>query len=63
MKWLLTMFAAHRAYKMACKNGSAYVGLTSRGVPYVACFIALDREAWRVSQRAIEEFRPSAREF
>lgn len=58
MKLIYTLLAAYRAYRIATRNGApSYVALSRHGVPFVACFVALDREAWRVSVRAVEEFR------
>lgn len=63
MRLLSVLWCAWRAYRQSeiqaaqtGTGGSGYAALTSRGVPFVACFIATDREAWRVSQRAIEEY-------
>lgn len=61
MDWILTLWAAHKAYLMAQKTGTGYVAITQRGVPYIACFLGIGREAWRVSQRAIEEFELTRR--
>lgn len=57
-RWIRFMRAAHIAYKMANLPGSraGYGGVCDEfGVPRVAVFTAFDREAWRVTQRAIEE--------
>jgi hypothetical protein len=35
-------------------SGLAYVGLSYRGVPQLAIFVARDREAWRVTERALD---------
>ncbi len=51
------MWAAYRAYRIAQKSGSSYVAITSHGVPQIACFMAIGRDAWRVSQRAVEEYQ------
>ena len=63
MMSILVLWCAWRAYRQSQKQsrllgkgGSGYAAITSRGVPFIACFVATDREAWRVSQRAIEEF-------
>lgn len=56
MRLLWFLFIAIRAYRRAGEAGSAYAALTINGMPQVACFVATGREAWRVSQRAIEEF-------
>lgn len=48
---------ALKAY-VACKvdGGGTYYGAVVRhGVPEVAIFVGVGREAWRISQRAIEE--------
>lgn len=45
------------AYR-ACKTeggGTHYAAVIRRGVPEVAIFVGVGREAWRISQRAIEE--------
>jgi hypothetical protein len=40
---------------MANESGSTYTAIITRnGVPSMCCFIATGREAWRVSQLAIE---------
>ena len=47
---------AYRAYLGAQKHGTYYCALTTRhGVPKICVFVGVGREAWRVSQRAIEE--------
>ena len=56
MRLILTLWAAYRAYSIAAKQGSSYVALCSHGVPQIAVFIGLDRDAWKVSQRAIQEY-------
>jgi hypothetical protein len=56
MQALRFALAAWRAYRLALKHGSAYVGIANHGIPEVTCFVAVGREAWRVSKRAIEEF-------
>ena len=51
---------AIRAYRMAARNpggGTAYVGEARHGVHQLSVFVGTGREAWRISQRAIEEFR------
>lgn len=49
------LWIALRAYRVAKINGSHYVALTAHGVPQVAVFVGVGREAWRISQRAVEE--------
>lgn len=54
---LLFLRTAIRAYRGALKGtGSHYAAITHAGVPQVAVFVGIGREAWRVSQRAIVEF-------
>lgn len=44
-------------YRRAKEKGLGYCALTnSSGVPEVVVFVGIGREAWRVTQRAIEEF-------
>jgi hypothetical protein len=50
---------ALKAYWNARRNGSSYSAITHHGVPQCAVFVALGREAWRVSLRAAEEFQMS----
>lgn len=57
MNFLFFMWAAIRAYRLAKRGGSSYVAVTNCGVPQIAVFCAIGRDAWRVSQRAIEEFK------
>jgi hypothetical protein len=56
MNFLLTMWSAYKAYRYAREFGSGCVILTLYGVPQVACFLAIGREAWKVSQLATQEF-------
>jgi hypothetical protein len=43
------------AYRRACYTHKAqYVAITERSVPKVACFVGVDREAWRIAQLAVE---------
>lgn len=52
------LWVALRAFRMARKTGApGYSALTLHGVPVMAVFVGLDREAWRISQRAFEEFQ------
>ncbi len=54
----LFLFAALKAFHRArAGHGLAYAGVSRAGVMGVAVFVGLGREAWRVSQRAVEEFR------
>lgn len=50
------IWLAWQAYQGArrCK-GLYYASLAKDGVPDIAIFVGLDREAWRISKRAIEE--------
>ena len=53
------LLMAYRAYRMAKRTGNvSYVSISRRGIPYMSCFVGVGREAWRISQRAIEEFAP-----
>ena len=53
------LWLAYWSYRAAKKtNGLCYrAWVNSSGVPVVAVFIGVGREAWRISQRAIEEVR------
>ena len=55
---------AIRAYaRIAAEHnagGIAYAGEERLGVPHVVVFIGTGREAWRISQRAIEEWKRPA---
>jgi hypothetical protein len=53
--WLKFLFSAMRAYRLAKRSGTAYVGVTRNGVPHICIFVGVGREAWRITQRAIEE--------
>lgn len=55
---IIFFYTAYRAYRLARHSGHAYAASTSHGVPQIACFVATGRDAWRVSQRAVEEFVP-----
>jgi hypothetical protein len=48
-----------RAYRLAESRGTgvAYVAQTHAGVPECTVFVGFGREAWRLSVRAVEEFR------
>jgi len=49
---------ALRAYRQARKcQGVYYAAIEKNGVPEQALFVAMGREAWRVSVRAAEEFQ------
>jgi hypothetical protein len=52
------LLLAVRAYKLAgeLEHGTQYAAITLRGVPKVAIFVGVGRNAWRISQRATEEF-------
>lgn len=56
IEFLESLIVFIKAYRGAKKSGSHYVAATSHGVPQIACFFALRRDAWRVSQRAVQEF-------
>jgi hypothetical protein len=54
------LWCAYRAYensKRTGKDGSGYAAILEHGVPQVTCFVATGREAWRVTQRAFEEYQ------
>lgn len=59
VEFLRVLQVSLRAYRLASRPGvgSGYAAITVRGVPQVCCFMAVGREAWRVSQRVVEEFR------
>lgn len=51
-----------RAWRKVQNNPKAqcsYVCVTRHGVPCLAVFVGVGREAWRVAQRAVEEFQPA----
>ena len=54
------LFLCFRAYRLAESRGTglAYVAQTRQGVPECTVFVGFGRESWRVSVRAVEEFRP-----
>lgn len=57
IEYIRFMIAANTAYKNAKKstNKCHYVGVTSEyGVPFIAIFIGLGRDAWRVTHQALE---------
>jgi len=54
MQTIRFFMLALTAYKHAKLHGSSYLVLDNSGVTQLALFIALDREAWRVTQFAIE---------
>lgn len=44
------------AYFKAKEHGTHYAALASRhGVPTLCCFVGIGRDAWRVTQKAIED--------
>jgi hypothetical protein len=52
------LWLAWGAYRDAKKRGGVtYSAILCRDVPQVAIFVGLGREAWRISQKAIEEYR------
>lgn len=57
MRFLVFFFLAWKAYRNAGDCGSYYAAATREGVPQLAVFVATGREAWRVSIRAVEEFK------
>lgn len=63
MQLIEFMVAAYRAYQGAKAHGSAYTAVVSHGVPKVCVFVGIGREAWRVSQRAIQEYELKERTF
>jgi hypothetical protein len=54
MNTIKFLLLAYTSYKHAKKHGTSYNAVTIAGVPQCTLFIALDREAWRVTQFAIE---------
>lgn len=51
------LWMAWRAYKRAKKDGGVqYAAVCWRGVPQVTILCAMGREAWRLSQTAIEVY-------
>lgn len=57
IKLLVFIRLALRARKIAKSGHPAYVGVTRNGITEMAIFVAFGREAWRISQRAVEEFK------
>jgi hypothetical protein len=52
------LWLAHHAYLQAQKHGGTwYCAVTSHGVPTICIFVGIGRDAWRISQHAIEEFK------
>lgn len=50
---------AWRAYQQARRMGRPqYSALTTHGIPQVCIFVGVGREAWRISQWAIQEWKP-----
>lgn len=56
MTFLLYMWAAWRAYRLAKRYGTSFVAVTDLGMPQIAIFVGIGREAWRISRRAVDEF-------
>jgi hypothetical protein len=55
IEFVQVLWLARRAYRNYRQTGKpAYSGLSVEGVPSVVVFIGVGREAWRVSQVAIE---------
>ena len=49
---------AWRGYRNAIKTGRPFYGaIVSHGVPQTCFYVATGREAWRVSQTAIEQWK------
>lgn len=52
------LILAWRAFTIAEKNKKpVYIAATDAGVPFIALFVALEREAWRISVTALENLR------
>lgn len=56
MRFLRFLSVAIRAYRRAQRCDTAYAAYTVAGVPQIAVYVGLGREAWRVSHIAIESF-------
>jgi hypothetical protein len=54
VRFLKLVYLAWRACRRKGPEDVIFVSLASRGVPQVTMLIGFDREAWRVSQIAIE---------
>ncbi len=51
------LYIAWEAYRGAQRDGQLrYRGITRNGVPHTVIFVGVGREAWRITQRAVEEF-------
>ena len=49
------LILAWRAYRRAVTNGKPqYVAVITHNVPQVAMFVAVGREAWKISNLAVE---------
>jgi len=57
IKYLQFLWLCNHSYWAAKKKGGTHYGavLDFHGVPLVALFVGVDRDSWRISQRAIEE--------
>lgn len=52
------LFLAWKAFSLASKSRKAvYIAATDHGVPFIALFVALEREAWRISVTALENLQ------
>lgn len=59
MKAIRFVLLAWRAYQQAERTSRPqYSAIVIAGVPQVCIFVAVGREAWRISQRAFEEWNP-----
>lgn len=58
MNFLLYIYCCVKAYRNARRRklSCSYFALTSNGVPHTAVYMALGREAWRISHIAVETF-------
>lgn len=58
-KLIVFVWLALRAYRKACKSGNPqYVALAKHGIQEMAMYVAVGREAWRISEIAVREFEP-----
>jgi hypothetical protein len=57
MEFIRFLIVATHAYRIAKKEGAHYAAFESNGVPVVACYVGIGRDAWRISQVAVAGWR------
>jgi hypothetical protein len=59
LQWYYALKLFIKCYKTAMNNDCCtYGAYETHGVVQFAVFVGVGRNAWRISQRAIEEFEP-----